>query len=46
MSELSVGSWKLLKVVLNDFAPSPAPPPPMFENFCCCSSGWVVLEIQ
>lgn len=28
MSELSVGSWELLKVVLNDFAPPPSPPPP------------------
>ena len=50
MSEFSVGSWELLKVVLNDFAPVPTPPPKrhlaMFGNFCCCNSEWVVLVIQ
>lgn len=36
MSELSVGSWELLKVVLNDFAPPPAPP----------SNVWKFLLLQ
>ena len=39
MSELSVGSWKLLKVVLNDFAPSPAPPPPCLKIFVVAAQG-------
>lgn len=51
MSEFSFGSWELLKVVLNDFAPVPTPHPhkrhlAMFGNFCCCNSEWVVLVIQ
>ena len=40
MSEFSVGSWELLKVVLNDFAP--ARPPPQKT----CGNVWKFLLLQ